>query len=182
METTPRNELKMPILNKQTHINTLNDLFLVEFNGTRAENSKRQQPLVCQHSCLSALRFKGASCAGWKSACLCSWPVPSWMQARSKCLTEWQWFLLHCMCFSSDSTIASEICSANRRTWETPHPPGTFTAHPRLHPKDLPSSISWHPVRKRLFLHSIFCMLWSHCSFRISQSHHFLQAVKGGVA
>lgn len=32
------------------------------------------------------------------------------------------------------------------------------------------------------FLRSVFCLLWSHCSFHISQSHHFLQAVKGGVA
>lgn len=109
----------------QIHVNTLNCLFLVALNGTWSENSERQWPLVCGHSHLSVLCWKGVPCT-WKNAWFNSSPVRDerrpWATASQR--------LSDSFCAVCDnSTITCEVLSANcRHRKNTSHPSGTFTS------------------------------------------------------
>lgn len=97
--------------------------------------------------------------------------------ARSKHLTELTWFLLRCMCFRSDSTIALKssllIAGAEKPLpsfWHIYSSP-TFASLEPSSPSPPPSS-SQNLVHKRLLSSiPIFSMLQGQCSFHISQAH-----------
>lgn len=142
---------------EQAHVNTLNYLFLAALTRTWAVNNERQWPLVCQHSCHSVLCWQGVSLTLGKLLCLHD---VGWEQTPHR----GEAILLHCMCFSSDSTSTYETLSANCRSQKnTSHPSGIFMSLEPLS-LQLPTPCTQKTFLQFYFLHALELVFLPHAT------------------